>query len=104
MRRVAAATTICLLAACASVPDRRAAAFTIRTTPAGASVETTRGFRCTTPCDVPLGPLAFVTTVTMLGYKPVQIPVAAGQDPGTVDIKLVPQDPGAGAPNPVGGK
>ena len=93
-----------LLAGCATGPRRPATAFIVQTTPAGASLETTRGFRCTTPCQAPLGPYGFVATVTLLGYKPVQIPVAAGQNPGTITVKLMPQDPGAGAPNPVGAR
>lgn len=110
LRLIAVAVAACSLSACASVPESRStptsrnAIFTIRTTPAGASVETTQGYRCTTPCDVPLGARAFVATVTLLGYKPVQLPMAAAQDPGPIDVKLLPQDPGAGAPNPIGGK
>ncbi len=109
-RLTAVALAACSLSACASVPESRSApasgnaAFTIRTTPAGASVETSQGYRCTTPCDVPLGARAFVATVTLLGYKPVQLPVTAAQNPGPIDVKLLPQDPGAGAPNPIGGK
>ena len=104
--RWTAVVLACLLSACASTPRARTTAavpaFTIRTTPPGASVETTQGYRCTTPCQVALGPQAFAVTVSALGYKPVQIPVAAGQDPGTVTITMVPQDPGAAAPVPVG--
>ncbi len=98
----------CIVAGCATAPkgparDGYAAAtpFAIRTAPAGAAVETSQGFRCNTPCQIPLSSTSFVATVTMLGYKPVQVPVTAGQSPGTLDIRLVPQDPGAGAPNPV---
>ncbi|WP_375398564.1 hypothetical protein [uncultured Sphingomonas sp.] len=103
-RWIAIALTAGPLSACAGTSKGGATDFTVRTTPAGATVETTRGYRCTSPCRVPLGPYAFAATVSLLGYKPVQIPVAAGENPGSIDINLLPQDPGAAAPVPVGGK
>lgn len=102
--RIGVALAALAISGCATAPKGRAVAFTVQTKPAGALVETTQGFRCTTPCQVPLGSSGFVATVTLLGYKPVQVPVATGYDPGPVTIEMQPQDPGAGAPNPVTGK
>lgn len=109
-RRTAAVSAALALAGCGAAHPRTASPsapptdFTLTTTPAGASVETSYGYHCTTPCRLPLGQAAYAATVTMLGYKPVQVPVVAGRDPGPLSVTLQPQDPGGAAPTPAGAR
>ncbi|MCF8507855.1 MAG: PEGA domain-containing protein [Hyphomonadaceae bacterium] len=68
---IAAASSLC---ACATITRGTTQAFEVRTTPAGASVETSNGLYCkSTPCVIPnvARNSNFTVTVTKPGYKTV---------------------------------
>ena len=69
MRRSLIVVSLLVLAACATVKRGSTETFEVRSTPRGASVTSTTGWACTTPCSVKVPRRGdFVVTVRKDGY------------------------------------
>lgn len=69
MRRCLVAISLVVLTGCATVKRGPTETFEVRSTPMGASVTSTSGWECTTPCSVKVARRGdFVVTVRKDGY------------------------------------